>query len=306
MIPTRSSLFSFFLCPYAAFNTYAAPSTPGPVQRDAISESSSLDKTEEPLASYSSNSSINAIPTLNASALIRTRNGVDITSSFQVKVYNQAPKPQITNLTEDNDLNDRGMAASEVVRLIMECYGNETFIESHCTPNDDEDAVLGAYVYTCRKIVDHWRATTGEYLGQIPAYQTRSGRCEPNEICVDGFGDKQIASCVHSSLFDDYTIDKDGMIKGMLQGEVFDVAKAWAAVTDKAQTKTLSSKRLGIGAWNSASMNGRGRVKRKGCRECVELETDVLPPDVDSLRVESTLMSTGAIAGILWLALGSG
>ena len=306
MMSTSMFLFSLILWSYAAVIAYAVPSSSIMRPRDATSQPSFLNTTESPLGPYPLESSPDATPAINASALIRNRQGVDITSSFQVKVYNQASRPRISNSTEENNLNNRQtQTLTQVIRLINECYSNETFVESHCTPDEDEDAALGAYVYTCRKVVEHWRAT-GEYMGFAPAYQSRHGRCEPNEVCVEGFGTQQIASCVHTSLFDDYTIDKNGRIRGMLNGEVFDVAKAWAVISKTDQSTAMTSKRMGIATWNSAALGGRGTVQSKRCRNCADLETDVLAPDMDSLRLEATLMSTGAVAGILWLAMGAG
>ena len=123
---------------------------------------------------------------------------------------------------------------------------------------------------------------------------------------MDGFGSQQIASCVHNSLFDDYMMDKDGMIKGMLHGTLFDVQKAYAVISNEEKSAAIPSKKLDIGAWNSAARRGKGTVQRKSCMNCLDLETDLLRPNTDSLRVEATLMSTGAVAGILWLAMGAG
>ena len=190
--------------------------------------------------------------------------------------------------------------------MIDSCPGNETFIESHCTPRDNEEASLQAYGFTCRQIVNHWRAITGEYLGMVPAYRTRNGHCKPMEVCVDGFASKRIASCVHNSLFDDYMIDKDGNIKGMLSGEIFDVSKAYAVLSKKDLSTPMETDSMGIGSWVASSSLAKGSVQTKTCRDCVELETDTLQPTPDSFKLEATLLSTGAMAGILWLFLASG
>ena len=300
---TLFQLFWFFHV-HLAFVAYGAPSFWGFSLRDVTSQPTTSNNTASPPTFIPLISNASDTPLMNASALIRDSRGADITSSFQVKVYRQAPRTTISNITEENNLSNR--QTMQVLRLIDSCYGNETFIESHCTPNNDDEATMQAYVYTCRKTVDHWSAGTGQYLGRLPAYRTRQGSCEPMELCMDGFGDKQMASCVHTSIFDDYMMDKDGMVKGMLNGEIFDVAKAWAAMSKSDKKTPLKSKTLGIGAWNSASRGGKGNVQSKKCRNCADLETDVLRPDTDSLRLEATLMSTSAIGGILWLALGAG
>ena len=48
-----------------------------------------------------------------------------------------------------------------------------------------------------------------------------------------------------------------------------------------------------------------GTVKSKDyCRDCVDLKTDVFGPKTDSLRAQTTLLTTGAAVGILWLTFG--
>ena len=121
---------------------------------------------------------------------------------------------------------------------------------------------------------------------------------------MDSIGKKHVASCVHVGLFDDFTFDKDGRVKGMLFGEVFDVLKAQAYLTDTDQNEPLETKSMEVGAWiDSASLSTK-HVQSKSCRDCAELGTDLLQPATDSLKVEATLLTAGAIAGgVLWLAL---
>lgn len=125
-------------------------------------------------------------------------------------------------------------------------------------------------------------------------------------MCVDGFGPEQIASCVYTGLFDDFLIDKDGNIKGMMHGEVFDVAKAHAILSKSDKKTLIETESMSVEAWGDSVALAKGAVQTKTCRHCADLETDVLPLNTDSLRVEATLMSTGAIAGIIWLALSTG
>lgn len=273
-----------------------------------------LDQTARPSTAFPVNSDANVTTIKNTTVLIRDSNGVDITSSFQIKVYNPSSAKQITNMSESSQLNERqtGGVMNEVVKVINRCpRENMTFIESHCNPHDEEyppgQPSMQAFMYVCEKVVDLWRYSTGEYLGRGPVQEHFKGECQPTEFCVDRFGDKQIASCVHTSLFDDFQFEKDGTIKGMLNQEIFDVGQAWAAISNKdPENAAVTARKLRIGAWNSASMAMKGKMQSKSCVNCMELETDLLKPDTDSLRLEATLMSAGAIGGILWLALGAG
>ena len=236
---------------------------------------------------------------------IRDHNGVDISSSFPVKVYYHSPSTQTINKTEENNLVDRQVSTS-VISVIDSCYENETFIESHCTPQDDQESPLQAYSYTCRGMIHHWHSITNQYMGRRPVYRTRSGHCEPAHVCVDGFGTKQIASCVHTSLFDDYMIDKDGNVKGMLAGEIFDVVKAFAVLSSQDKNTLIGTDSMSIDAWHNTAALAKGAVQTAKCRDCADLETGLLQPNTDSLKVQATLMSTSAVAGIVWLALSAG
>ena len=309
MLDLRLS-FSLFICLFSSFSAFAAPSKSDRLPRDVASQLSSADESLQPSTAFPVNSHANVTTITNTSALIRDSNGVDITSTFQVKIYNPPPPHSITNISDKNQLNTRqpinGM--TQVVKVINRCPNeNHTFVESHCTPHENTDMPFQAFVYTCRKIVDHW-GMSGNYMGQIPAYQSFHDVCQPSELCVDGFGDKQVASCVHTALFDDYMIDKDGIVKGMLHGEIFDVGKAWAVIMSKDKMAPLKAKKLGMDTWSSREDLMKPGRQRKSCAYCAELETDQLQPNVDSLRLEATLMSAGTIAagGILWLAMGAG
>ena len=47
-------------------------------------------------------------------------------------------------------------------------------------------------------------------------------------------------------------------------------------------------------------------VEKEVCRDCLDLGTGALPQGTDSLKVEARLLTTGAVAGVLWLAVMSG
>ncbi len=302
-------VLSLILCLPSGLSESAAPSHSNLLPRDSLSQLTTLDGITQPSTAFPVKSDANVTTIKKTTALIRDSNGVDITSSFRIKVYNPPLVKHITNMSTENKLNNRqtGLRTTSVVKVISECPGvNQTFLESHCTPHENEETPFQAFAYTCSKMVEHWRMT-GEYLGLAPVHQTTHDTCQPDELCVDGFGEKQVASCVHTALFDDYMIDKDGTVKGMLSGEIFDVAKAWAVIMKKDPINApQKARKLGIESWNSATLARNRKSQRKTCVNCAEVETDLLQPDVDSLRLEATLMSAGAVGGILWLAMGAG
>ena len=285
----------------STFVTYALPSSPALLPRD-VAPQDIADDVKEDLTDISSNSSAKYVPLVSASAQIKTANGVDITSSFQIKVFHQNATTRITNQTGDSNFNDRrGLTIANAVRIMNECPSNETFVESHCTPQDLK-APLQAFEYSCSKTVNYWHALTNQYMGQRPAVRTRKARCSKEELCVDGFGTRRIASCVHNELFSDFTSDKNGQVRGMTNGEVFDAKKMYTVMALQDQSVAIKARKLGIDV--SGGQGKGGTTQSKNCVNCVDLETDLLEPGMDSLKIEATLMSTGAVAGVLWLALG--
>lgn len=52
--------------------------------------------------------------------------------------------------------------------------------------------------------------------------------------------------------------------------------------------------------------NADTNTQKRLCRDCMELTSDPIGADTDALTVEVTLLTTGAMAGVLWLAIASG
>ena len=59
-----------------------------------------------------------------------------------------------------------------------------------------------------------------------------------------------------------------------------------------------------------AEVAGNGDTASPGtvdkCRDCMDLETQQFKKGTESLKAGATMLSTGAIAGVLWLAVMSG
>jgi hypothetical protein len=49
-----------------------------------------------------------------------------------------------------------------------------------------------------------------------------------------------------------------------------------------------------------------GSMQRQECRDCMNIETEALGSDINALKAEVRLLTTGAAAGILWMALIAG
>ena len=240
---------------------------------------------------------------INASAIIRDHNGVDITSSIKIMVNHRSQAQLLTNSTENGFDKRQGRWG----RLINSCPKGQTFIESHCTPVGGS---LQRYVYTCRGNIPQPSATTGVQGGVHGILRLRAGYCEDLEICQDVRTENPAivtASCVQTELFDEWTTTKDGKLRPMIDGAIFDPVISMYGVMSKVNThKSIELDTFQVDTWAGQGDAAGGQTQIKKCRDCNEIQTDVLAPGTDSLKVEATLLTAGAMAGVLWLTLLSG
>ena len=275
-------------------------------------------------------SSLSLIPTISAS--IFDHAGNDLTSSFQVMLYNE---PEVSNITS---LSGRGLAATTLSRPISGCAGLETrgaqFVRSWCTAKDNGGS-MQTYSYQCRVNGGGGGGGGGRGSGStisIPQTHNRNGRCDDEEICVDAKGGGKrrggrMAFCVGKQSFVRYILrgayaDAEPRVNLLAGREV-------AALFSQPDGATpLEVDTLGIEAGSSSSststssITGGGQVLAPAagtpgqsiqCRDCIELNTDILAAKTDFLKTEATLLTTGAATaaaaatmGIMWLAVMSG
>ena len=128
-------------------------------------------------------------------------------------------------------------------------------------------------------------------------------------MCVQIKRPTPIAACVKVELFDsfDYS-EKDGIFRGMLGGDIFslDDMQVYAAMSESDETTAMELSNLEVDASNSRKMVDEGAVQSFRCRNCVDLNTDSFNADTNALKVQATLLTSGAMTGILWLGLLSG
>ena len=224
---------------------------------------------------------------INATATVFDHNGNDITSSFIVMVYHQpSTTPYITGT--GNELENP-------------CPAGEMFINSHCDPEAGGDNAMQKYIYTCRRIESTYSAVTGMATGTRPVFHIKHGDCNPFEVCITTRRPRLLATCVDS--FDEYTIKNDGVIRPKLAGATFNLEEMtmYAAVSEDDRSTPLPLDKL-----NVAALAENINVQNKTCIDCVDMSTDTFGPKTDSLKVEATLLTTSAMAGILWLGFLSG
>ena len=241
----------------------------------------------------------NRTPAINATVVDRA--GHDITSSFQIRFYN--PRASMTT-TNNNSLSNRQVVSS---RPINGCSSG-SFHESFCTPEDNKTGSLQSYTIICHVVVPLLDAAGAPISRFVPiqtvASRTRDGHCEDHEICVPGLGagrsrsGRRMASCVRTEYFVNYISWGDHRQQGLHLGGT----QASVVVSQPDETTPMEVAAFRVDA-ETTSMSS---VQKNTCRDCLELETDQFRPRTEGLKVQTTLLTTGAMAGVLWLAIISG
>lgn len=243
-------------------------------------------------------------------AMILDHTGRDITSSFQIMLYH----PQATLITNDS-LSPRQASLS---RLLNDCPTG-TFHESFCTPEHNKAGSLQSYRIICNVVVPvamtNAVTTSALLSGFIPDQTVRShardGHCADHEICVPGpeptraKPSRRIAKCVSTQSFvnlinwannnNDQQLLQPGLnFEGMSVSTVL-------SLQDETTPTEVDAFQI-----EAQSIAGAPHVQKKSCRDCMELTSDQLGSGTGGLKVKATLLTTGGMAGLLWLAVLSG
>ncbi len=237
-----------------------------------------------------------AAPSFNATIL--SSSGHDITSSFQIRLFQP---PIATNLT------GRDTAS---IHLINYCpIASESFVASYCNNIGGVQASLQSFTRICRQESGRqWRRPGGR-----SPYIPQTGFCNVNEICItltreNQLGRAPVAACVNRVAYQ--TCDALQQL-GASSGEEatwvrrlrLSGMRVWAAASQLDESTPLQMKTLEIEAGKKGS-----EVGREVCSDCLGLRTESLPVGTESLKVEATLMTAGVgvVAGILWVAVLAG
>ena len=166
---------------------------------------------------------------------------------------------------------------------------------------------MQAWELSCLNFPDPY---TGQWSQSYPLLTRRTGHCNEGEICVDGLGrggwsrhgQHSVASCVSTQWFV-RMIQNAGKPAGQRMPLVDLGGK---------QVRMMASRMDGVtpievDTFDITAVDGMGNLTQdEMCRDCTELKTRTLGPATDGLRAQVRLLSTGAFAGILWLAVMSG
>ena len=134
------------------------------------------------------------------------------------------------------------------------------------------------------------------------------GSCEEDEICINGLsrrtGYSAMARCVNK---DDFR-----MMSGDGGDSSVELGNRMASVV---LSRYDGSTPLGVGSMEAAYAES-GPVPPpkeadfhqpdRTCEDCFELITPRSAPKTDNLKIEASLVTAGAIGGVLWLAVLSG
>ncbi len=214
-------------------------------------------------------------------------------------------------------------------RPINTCHGHggvSIFISSECQPEQGKPGSLQAYQTICHRIVEGYDPWTGTSDGPFAANGTseyptfRNGHCTDNEICVNGLGaarsrsGHRMASCISTEFFvhmiesGTRNVNKSRIRTVELEGKMLNMMFSETNGNTPLEADTLAAKP--IFASDHLGADGEGAAfhddSLKKCRDCMELETQQFEKGVEGLKTQVRLLTTGAAAGILWLALVSG
>ena len=215
-----------------------------------------------------------------------------------------------TNGSNDDSLMNR---QTPVYRQMTHCLNpSTTFVSSECTPADDEPGSLQEYSITCHSTKNVYHPYTGEFMYSTQVPVRRSGRCWFDEVCLNGYGPGnelvnsiglKHASCVNRRGFQSVKppiglkLDKQSVVLS-LEG------KRLSMVVSKADESTPMEVDLFDVETRGAAAEDKNGGSSDKCRDCMDLETHQFKKGVESLKAETTLLTTGAAAaGILWMAL---
>ena len=164
------------------------------------------------------------------------------------------------------------------------------------------------YVIYCRPRAapQNWYDTEGRGLTHLPPVMGEQGSCDPDEICLNGLWRvtrySAVARCVKK---DDFRVMTGG---GGGESDV-QLGNRMASVVLSREDGSIpmSADFLGAAYAESGTTYGDSmKTNSRSCSDCSELALQKTAPDTNSLKVEASVMTAGAMVGVVWLSLLSG
>ena len=216
-------------------------------------------------------------------------------------------------------------------RAITTCpVPGTAFLHSYCDPETWAFGTIQRYTIVCEGDIGEWWTETAERFGvgltateanramRRPSIIQRTAFCRLDEICITTMRHTSEANCVSIVYFNQIMSSWNGaqsaleMVNTMVQGDTrhtlnFDLGGTSASVimSDTNGTTPIEVDTFDVQAGTSGQAAPAEKQTTK-CRDCIDLETDKFKPSTDFLKTDVRLLHTGALAGILWLAIMSG
>ena len=141
----------------------------------------------------------------------------------------------------------------------------------------------------------------------------RDNYCSSDEICINGanpgydYAGLKYAYCVKRQAFQAIPAKPPlglNLNKNKLKEE-FNGKRLSMVVSKDDMSTPLEMDTLNVEAEVMGSESGEtGGIDK--CRDCIELETEQFRKGTESLKAQARMLTTGAVAGVLWMALLSG
>ena len=144
----------------------------------------------------------------------------------------------------------------------------------------------------------------------------RSAYCMLDEVCITTLRRTSEANCVKASYFTRIMDNWNGvesaneMVGTMANGDTKEFLKfqlknmsASMVLSNTNGTAPIEVDTFKAEAGFSGEVES---TQSRKCRDCLELETEKFEPNTDFLKADVRLLTAGAAAGILWLAIMSG
>ncbi len=218
------------------------------------------------------------------------------------------------NIMAQRNLTNRQTSLS---RTITYCPTPETyFVKSYCDPENWIAGTLQRYTIVCQSSPEILWNGNGSPVTKAPQTIRRSAYCMPDEVCITTNRHTTEANCVKSVYFT-LTMNNwagvqtaNGLLTSIEAGDPrdnpiynFGNMSASMVLSDKNGTAPIE---VDTFKTDAGLAEGEAPVQSQKCRDCIDLETKPFEPDTSFLKTEVRLLTTGAAAGILWLAIMSG
>lgn len=89
----------------------------------------------------------------------------------------------------------------------------------------------------------------------------------------------------------------------MLEGPA---KSAYMVMSDLNGANTIDADAFEVMSWIDTMIEEDGNMKESKCRDCMNLGADSFADNTKALKVQATLLTAGATAGIFWLSVLSG